>query len=151
MAELNFPLSAHEKMEMHLSMPREFWPKTWLDEEGAVEQIKEFNPGCACDELGIVTPPLPHPTGFTCPQCGFGWNESTLVCPRCGANLPPRARPRGTSCARLFYLSSFMICGILSAVCLFFGVLPGGGVFFWFGLVFLASTVFLVRQFISCS
>lgn len=26
-------LTAHEKMEMRLSMPREFWPKNWLDEE----------------------------------------------------------------------------------------------------------------------
>ena len=24
-------LSAHEKMELRLSMPREFWPKRWLD------------------------------------------------------------------------------------------------------------------------
>jgi hypothetical protein len=27
-------LSAHEKLELRLSLPREFWPKTWLDEEG---------------------------------------------------------------------------------------------------------------------
>lgn len=27
------PLSAHEKLELRLSMPREFWPKTWLEEE----------------------------------------------------------------------------------------------------------------------
>lgn len=26
-------LSAHEKMELRLSMPREFWPKMWIDEE----------------------------------------------------------------------------------------------------------------------
>lgn len=29
-------LSAHEKLELRLSMPREFWPKTWLDEEREV-------------------------------------------------------------------------------------------------------------------
>ncbi|BCM91852.1 hypothetical protein IAD21_03729 [Abditibacteriota bacterium] len=28
------PLSAHEKMELRLSFPREFWPQKWLDEEG---------------------------------------------------------------------------------------------------------------------
>lgn len=29
-----FPqLSAHEKLELRFSLPREFWPKTWLDEE----------------------------------------------------------------------------------------------------------------------
>jgi hypothetical protein len=28
------PLSAHEKLELRLSMPREFWPQKWLDEEG---------------------------------------------------------------------------------------------------------------------
>ena len=33
LAELNHPLSAHEKLELRLSMPRELWPKTWLDEE----------------------------------------------------------------------------------------------------------------------
>ncbi len=26
-------LSAHEKLELRLSMPREFWPQKWLDEE----------------------------------------------------------------------------------------------------------------------
>ena len=26
-------LSAHEKIELRLSFPREFWPKRWLDEE----------------------------------------------------------------------------------------------------------------------
>jgi hypothetical protein len=30
---LEHPLSAHEKLELRLSLPREFWPKTWLDEE----------------------------------------------------------------------------------------------------------------------
>jgi hypothetical protein len=34
LAQLNHPLTAHEKLELRLSMPREFWPKTWLDEEG---------------------------------------------------------------------------------------------------------------------
>jgi hypothetical protein len=33
LAELDSPLTAHEKLELKLSMPREFWPKTWLDEE----------------------------------------------------------------------------------------------------------------------
>ena len=28
------PLSAHEKLEVRLSMPREFWPQKWRDEEG---------------------------------------------------------------------------------------------------------------------
>lgn len=26
-------LSAHEKLEFRLSLPREFWPQTWLDEQ----------------------------------------------------------------------------------------------------------------------
>lgn len=30
-SELNSTLSAHEKLELRLSLPREFWPKTWLD------------------------------------------------------------------------------------------------------------------------
>ena len=30
-----FSLSAHEKLELRLSLPREFWPQTWLDEEDA--------------------------------------------------------------------------------------------------------------------
>lgn len=30
----HFPVpSAHEKLELRLAMPREFWPKEWLDEE----------------------------------------------------------------------------------------------------------------------
>lgn len=33
LAHLNRPLSMHEKIELRLSMPREFWPKTWLAEE----------------------------------------------------------------------------------------------------------------------
>jgi hypothetical protein len=28
-------LSAHEKLELRLSMPREFWPQKWIDEEAA--------------------------------------------------------------------------------------------------------------------
>ena len=27
-------LSAHEKLELRLSLPHEFWPKKWLEEEG---------------------------------------------------------------------------------------------------------------------
>ncbi|RYX80235.1 hypothetical protein EON83_29500 [bacterium] len=27
------PLTAHEKLELRLSMPREFWPQKWLNEE----------------------------------------------------------------------------------------------------------------------
>ncbi len=30
-------LSAHEKMELRLSLPREFWPQRWLDEEEQIE------------------------------------------------------------------------------------------------------------------
>lgn len=37
LAQLNYPLTAHEKLELRLSIPREFWPKTWIDEEGAVQ------------------------------------------------------------------------------------------------------------------
>jgi hypothetical protein len=32
LAPLNVSLSHHEKLELRLSMPREFWPKKWLDE-----------------------------------------------------------------------------------------------------------------------
>jgi hypothetical protein len=28
------PLSNHEKLELRLSLPREFWPQKWRDEEG---------------------------------------------------------------------------------------------------------------------
>lgn len=34
-AMLNHPLSTHEKMELRLSMPREFWPQKWRDAENA--------------------------------------------------------------------------------------------------------------------
>lgn len=34
LAELNYPLTAHEKLEVRHSLPREFWPQTWLDVEG---------------------------------------------------------------------------------------------------------------------
>lgn len=30
-------LSAHQKLELRLSMPREFWPKTWIDGENAAK------------------------------------------------------------------------------------------------------------------
>jgi hypothetical protein len=33
LAPMNVFLSAHEKLELRLSMPREFWPKKWLNEE----------------------------------------------------------------------------------------------------------------------
>lgn len=35
LAPLNVSLSAHEKAELRLSLPREFWPQTWLQEERA--------------------------------------------------------------------------------------------------------------------
>ncbi|RYX83241.1 hypothetical protein EON83_15345 [bacterium] len=28
---INSPLSAHEKLELRLSMPREFWPQSWMN------------------------------------------------------------------------------------------------------------------------
>lgn len=30
---VNYPLTSHEKLELRLSLPREFWPQKWLDEE----------------------------------------------------------------------------------------------------------------------
>ena len=30
--ELDYPFTAHEKLDFQLSMPHEFWPQTWLDE-----------------------------------------------------------------------------------------------------------------------
>ena len=33
--QLNVIFTAHEKMELRLSMPREFWPQKWMDEEEA--------------------------------------------------------------------------------------------------------------------
>lgn len=33
-SKLGLTLSHHEKLELRLSMPREFWPKTWRDEDG---------------------------------------------------------------------------------------------------------------------
>ncbi|RYZ80870.1 MAG: hypothetical protein EOP04_25050 [Proteobacteria bacterium] len=35
LTKLEWPLSAHEKSELRLSLPREFWPQKWLDEEAA--------------------------------------------------------------------------------------------------------------------
>jgi hypothetical protein len=32
LAKLNYPLTAHEKLELRLAMPREFWPKMWPHE-----------------------------------------------------------------------------------------------------------------------
>ena len=32
-------------------------------------------------------PPLPEPHQFTCARCGFGWDEPSGFCPRCGAAL----------------------------------------------------------------
>ena len=37
LGELNASFSAHEKMELRLNFPREFWPKRWLDEENATK------------------------------------------------------------------------------------------------------------------
>ncbi len=37
LAELNHPLTSHEQLELRLSMPREFWPQKWLDEETSAE------------------------------------------------------------------------------------------------------------------
>lgn len=33
LALLNYSLTAHEKLELRLSMPHQFWPQNWLDEE----------------------------------------------------------------------------------------------------------------------
>jgi len=38
--------------------------------------------------------PLSQPTRNTCSHCGFGWNENTPFCPRCGAaQTPAKRRP----------------------------------------------------------
>ncbi|RYX80737.1 hypothetical protein EON83_27290 [bacterium] len=38
--KLNAPLTLHEKLELRLSLPREFWPQKWFDEDGEWSGIK---------------------------------------------------------------------------------------------------------------
>ena len=41
----------------------------------------------------MPTPPLPHPTPFTCPHCGEALQTRADFCPHCGARVEAKTKP----------------------------------------------------------
>lgn len=73
------------------------------------------------------TPPLPQPSGATCPNCGAAQSASTKLCTNCGMGLRA-ATPSGSLSQSAKIISSLALgCGALM-----FGVL--GGCFMMLGL-----------------
>ncbi|BCM93336.1 hypothetical protein IAD21_05227 [Abditibacteriota bacterium] len=99
-------------------------------------------------------PPLPQPTRYTCANCGFGWNEPSQFCPRCGAALVPIARQKASSITLVAYGCGFILLGGLGACFSLVGF--GGGFegtdwanpFSFIGVVLVAFALFLLWKMI---
>jgi len=70
-------------------------------------------------------PPLPQPARFTCRNCGFGWNEDTPFCPRCGASQSPTKRRGYDMATKVALGSGFIIFGAMGACFSWFGFSGG--------------------------
>lgn len=89
--------------------------------------------------------PLPQPMRNTCSNCGFGWNENTPFCPRCGAKLTQDKRPLSLFAQIMLGVTSIVIASI-GACFGMLGVIGGGG--FWYlalGVVLLVAAFLLGR------
>lgn len=51
----------------------------------------------------------------TCGNCGFGWNEATPYCPRCGASLAPVTRSKIDGATKAVLGYGFIIFGAVGA------------------------------------
>jgi len=69
--------------------------------------------------------PLPQPARFTCRNCGFGWNEDTPFCPRCGASQSPAKQPGYSTVTKMALGCGFVMLGAMGACFSLFG-LEGG-------------------------
>ncbi len=100
------------------------------------------------------TPPIPQPTRYTCRHCGFGWNEATPFCPRCGAAQTPAAQQKANTGAMVAYGCGFMFLGALGACFSLVGF--GGGFegtgwanpFTLIGVLLVAAALFLLWKLI---
>ncbi len=85
--------------------------------------------------------PLPQPNAYTCSHCGFGWNEDSAFCPRCGAAQTPVEKQKRSALAIFGYGCGFMFFGALGA-CVSIGSI--GGVRDWLNIGSVIGFLFVV-------
>lgn len=95
------------------------------------------------------TPPLPQPMRYTCDHCGFGWNEPSQFCPRCGAAQTPAAQQRASTGTLLAYGCGFIFLGGVGACFSLMGFSSGSirdslNVFTLIGVAAVAGSLFLL-------
>lgn len=69
--------------------------------------------------------PLPQPMRNTCRNCGFGWNENTPFCPRCGASLAPLVKQKASAGTMIALGCGFILFGATGACFSLFGFSDG--------------------------
>lgn len=100
------------------------------------------------------TPPLPQPTSYTCPHCGFGYNEPSAFCPRCGAAQTPTAQQKASAGTLIAYGCGFIFLGGIGACFSLVGFSSGSirdslNPFTFIGVFFGASALFLLWKLIK--
>ncbi len=119
----------------------------WLSGVCAIEQTNTVFQDFSMNSNN--TPPLPQPSSFTCSNCGFGWNEDTAFCPRCGAAQTPLVKQRASTGVLVAYGCGFITLGAMGACFSLFG-LGGAGLRDWLnpfslvGVALVAGALFLL-------
>jgi len=92
--------------------------------------------------------PLPAPRRFTCERCGFGFDEPSEFCPRCGAAQTAEAKHDASPATMLFWGFVALFSISLSAILITLNVEPqfvGAGA--KFGFAALGFGLFCIWKF----
>ena len=70
--------------------------------------------------------PLSQPTAYTCPRCGWGYNEHSATCPRCQMSQPSPTtlHPLSVLLAAM-YGCTFVAFAVMGAYFVLFGLISG--------------------------
>ncbi len=69
-------------------------------------------------------PPIPQPHRFTCPRCGFGFDQNASFCPNCGNPLTPNSSASSLKIVGQIFLALTALCsgGFGGCIILIFGL-----------------------------
>lgn len=93
-------------------------------------------------------PPLPAPHRFTCDRCGFGFDEPSEFCPRCGAAQTAKAKRDASPGTMLAYGCGALFLGSLGFCLVIPDLAPHkAGVSTAFGFAAFAFALFCIWKF----